>query len=112
MRQRAIKRYLRDPYRNFMKPDGGPSVVLSYLLDYAVDGQALTFGYGTDGNARGGFGALISMPAASRVTTTCFCRSIKPAISSAIVGSDTSALASARVYVVQAYQSGRLSRPS
>ncbi|GAA6192891.1 DUF5906 domain-containing protein [Phaeobacter sp. NW0010-22] len=41
-----------DPYYAFMQSDDGPSIVLRYLLDYPVDRQALTYGYGTEAKAR------------------------------------------------------------
>lgn len=41
-----------EPYHAFMRSDDGPGIVLRYLLDYAVDRQALTFGYGTEAKAR------------------------------------------------------------
>lgn len=41
-----------EPYHAFMRSDDGPSIVLRYLLDYPVDRQALTFGYGTEAKAR------------------------------------------------------------
>lgn len=40
------------PYHAFMRSDDGPGIVLRYLLDYPVDRQALTFGYGTEAKAR------------------------------------------------------------
>lgn len=39
-----------EPYHAFMRGDG-PGIVLRYLLDYAVDRKALTFGYGTAAKA-------------------------------------------------------------
>jgi len=41
-----------EPYHAFMRSDDGPGIVLRYLLDYQVDRQALTFGYGTEAKAR------------------------------------------------------------
>ncbi|WP_099827142.1 DUF5906 domain-containing protein [Oceaniglobus indicus] len=41
-----------EPYHAFMRSDDGPGIVLRYLLDYPVDRQALTFGYGTEAKAR------------------------------------------------------------
>lgn len=41
-----------EPYHAFMRSEDGPSIVLRYLLDYPVDRQALTYGYGTEAKAR------------------------------------------------------------
>ena len=41
-----------EPYHAFMRSEDGPGIVLRYLLDYPVDQQALTFGFGTDAKAR------------------------------------------------------------
>ncbi|SFN49904.1 hypothetical protein SAMN04487859_103241 [Roseovarius lutimaris] len=41
-----------EPYYAFMQSVDGPSIVLRYLLDYPVDRQALTYGYGTEAKAR------------------------------------------------------------
>ena len=41
-----------EPYHAFVRSDDGPSIILRYLLDYPVDRQALTFGYGTEAKAR------------------------------------------------------------
>jgi len=41
-----------EPYHAFMRSDDGPGIVLRYLLDYPVDQQVLTYGYGTEAKAR------------------------------------------------------------
>jgi len=41
-----------EPYNAFVRSDDGPGIILRYLLDYPVDRQALTFGYGTEAKAR------------------------------------------------------------
>lgn len=41
-----------EPYHPFVRSDDGPSINLRYPLDYPVDRQALTFGYGTEAKAR------------------------------------------------------------
>jgi hypothetical protein len=41
-----------EPYHEFARSDDGPGIVLRHLLDYPVDRETLTYGFGTEAKAR------------------------------------------------------------